>query len=230
MKKNNVARHRFAGQSLSPLLPHGAGLLLLVLLVVAIVSLRQSTPVSNAATVSATSPHYSHINILDFGRAVRWLPYGSIRTEGYRWYAQHVDVMETQMDNATFSGGDTTSTYIKSLNPSIKTFGYDYDLTMCQHEHCDHTQPPHSLFTNLPEEYYLHFSQDTQVQFTDHLGNSMGSATITGCPAPQPITSACRVSIFIWNDNRWIVNLKSVAWQQWFADHLVNELTVNSLG
>lgn len=128
------------------------------------------------------------------------------------------------MDTFVSTYPNQTSAFIKSFNPSMKTFGYDYDLTICQNMVCSDTQGPNTSQDSLPEDEYLHFSQDTQVQMIALNGTSKGTATITGCPAPGPVTASCRVQVYIWNDARWVINLKNPTWQQWYADHLLDEM------
>lgn len=186
---------------------------------------------ANPATYNQNSPHWSHINVLDFGRAARSIPDNTLRAQALEWYARHVDVMESEMDNTTQQNANTQSTYLHTLNPTMKTFGYDYDLTMCQNAHCNQSIPtPHPIFANLPEDYYLHFAEDTQLQFRNLQGEVVETVTITGCPAPQALSSACRVQVFVWTQKRWVSNLQNTAWQQVTADRLLQEMETNSAG
>ncbi|MBI5405275.1 MAG: hypothetical protein HY976_03550 [Candidatus Kerfeldbacteria bacterium] len=196
-----------------------------------------STPSARAASLdinpdyNPNSPHWSHINVLDFGRAARSIPDNTLRAQALNWYARHVDVIESEMDNTTQTGPNTQSTYFHSLNPTLKTFGYDYDLTMCQNAHCNQSIPtPHPLFTNLPEDYYLHFSEDTQLEFRDLNGQAIETVNISGCPEPQALTSSCRMQIFVWTQKRWVSNLQNSAWRQATADRFLQQLQTNSAG
>lgn len=190
----------------------------------------QDFPVG-VSTYRTNSPHWPHINVLDFGRAVQWLPSGVIRTAGYEWYARHVDAMEISIDRFTSPYGSTASTYVKSLNPSLETFGYDIDLTMCQHLYCRDENPANTAQNNLPEDQYLHFSEDTQIRYYGYDGvTELGTFLIPGCPAPGPVTADCRVSLYIWKGYRWVANLQNAAWRQWFADHLIAEMELNANG
>ncbi|MBI5467068.1 MAG: hypothetical protein HY975_02530 [Candidatus Kerfeldbacteria bacterium] len=188
----------------------------------------QSTPPSNYQT---NSPHWSHLNVLDFARAARGIPNLTTRNAAYAWLVRHVDVMETSMDNSTYQAADTLSTYLHGLNPTLKTFGYDYDLTMCQRANCNQAvNTPHPLFTALPEDQYLHVSEDTQVEFRDLNGVTIETITIPGCPEPQPLSANCRLQLFIWTQKRWVSNPANVTWQQATADRFVQELQTNSAG
>ena len=190
-----------------------------------------SVVTASSNSYSATSPHWPFINVSDFARPARAIGNTTIRNQAFAWLAAHLDSMETSMDNTTQQNADTVSTYLHTLNPTLKTYGYDYDLTMCQQAHCNQADPtPNPYYANLPEDEFLHFSEDTQLQFKDLNGNVVGSANITGCPDPQPVTSACRVQIFIWTQKRWVSNINNTTWRQNTADRLVQELQTNSIG
>ncbi len=189
----------------------------------------QAQLITNSPVYNTNAPHWSHITILDFGRHVQWLPYGATRTAGYEWYARHVDAMETISDRFYSQYGMTSSAYVKTFNPTIKTFTYDLDLSMCLHMDCNATSAVNSAQMNLPEDQYLHFSQDTTIQYTARDGVTiLNTETIPGCPNPGALTSACRVKTYVWDDYRWIANVKNLAWREWFADHLIHEMAFNS--
>lgn len=188
------------------------------------------TAASVASSYSANSPHWSHINILDFGTNVRALQDGAIRREGYEWYARHVDSMFINMDTFThYYDANMKATAIKALNPSMKVFGEDLDQYMCQHRGCNSAREPNTAVENLPEDYYLHFSTDTHIDFYGYDGVTFeGDIDIPGCPASEQVTSACRIQFWEYNHNKsWITNMKSAGWRDWFAGHLIDEMTVN---
>lgn len=187
-------------------------------------------PAAHADTYNSQSPHWSHLNVIDSGLELNWIPDATTKAAAFQWFTQHVDLMMSPMDNFKNQYSDTTANYLRSLNPSIKSYGYDLDLTMCQSAHCDDTQGPNPYQSNLPEDQYLHFSQDTQVDFKALDGSDLGTVSIPGCPSPNPITAACRVQTYIWTAKRWVANVANASWQQWFADHLINEMTLNSSG
>ncbi len=183
----------------------------------------QAVP-ADSTLFPAYSPHWSHIRISDFGRQVKYLPYGAAREAGYRWYASHVDMMEVGMDTFVSTYDGQPSAYVKSLNPTMRTFGYDYDLTICQHLVCTDTNGPNTAESRLPEEQYLHFSEDTRLAFKALDGATIDTVTIPGCPAPEPLAAASRVQVYAWKDRRWLPNLKDARWRQWYADHLLDEM------
>ncbi len=193
-----------------------------------------STPIVKAQTTTVStyntnSPHWSHINIADFGTNLRALQPGAIQQAGYEWYASHVDSLTVGMN--TFSYPDSTSTQaatMKSLNPTINTVGSDIDLFMCEHFGCWKTNATNTNQNNLPEEYYLHFSQNTHIDFFNHDHvTPVGSVDIPGCPDTGPVTAACRVQLFEYGeDTAWLPNTKSTAWRTWYADNLLSNMAV----
>ena len=189
------------------------------------------TSLTNTASYQTNSPHWSHIDILDFGTNVRFIPDTTIRHAGYEWYARHVDSMFINMDTYNHQyDANMKATAIKTLNPSISVFGEDLDQYLCQNLACSETLGPNTAVENLPEDYYLHFSTDTHIDFFD-INDGItprGSVNIPGCPAPGPVTSACRIQFWEYNQNKaWVTNMKSADWRDWYAGQLIDEMTVN---
>ncbi len=177
-----------------------------------------------SASYSPISSHWSHINVLDFGREIKYLP-DSVRSQAMEWYASHIDVKEVGMQNFIYNFNSNELSYIKSKNPTMKTFGYDFDLSMCQHQGCWLGGSVNTAQSDLPEDYYLHFSSDTQLKFIGLGGTTtVSTITIQGCPESQPATKDCRVQIFKWKDYRWLANMKNTQWQKWYADHLIADM------
>lgn len=188
------------------------------------------TPVANTG-YNANSPHWSHINILDFGTNLMVMPDNASRRAGYEWYARHVDSMHIPMDIFGYSyDANIKASAIKALNPTFKAMGYDIDLYMCQNMTCYEGNPANTAVQNLPEEYYLHFANDTHIDFFEDDGKSPhGDIDITGCPESGPVTPACRVQIYMFSqDKLWVSNVKSTAWRTWRADRLLEETTTNN--
>src|SRR5688500_2432916 len=73
-------------------------------------SIAQTTVVSPASQ----SPHWSHINISDFGRAYPYQGDASVRSTAYQWFNEHSDLAEVN--------GNTTD--LRSSNPSMGLFIY----------------------------------------------------------------------------------------------------------
>jgi hypothetical protein len=161
-------------------------------------SIAQTTIVSPASQ----SSHWSHINIADFGRALPYQGDASIRATAYQWFGQHVDLAEVT--------GNATD--LRSADPSMQLFTYHLDLSAFANTDS----------ANLPEEYFLHFSEDTQLRFRALDGSTVSTVTITGCPSSQPVNRNCRVQTYIWTDRRYVFNLKSATWQDWKATQLLN--------
>ena len=188
-------------------------------------TMAQSVPTKS--TYNTNSPHWSHINISDFGRDKGFYASGSIRNSAYEWYARHMDSTEMMMDtfhNRTYEA-DTKASTMKALNPSMNVFGYDNDLFLCQHVACVEELPVNTAFGEIPEEYFLHFSQDTHIDYYLYDGTPHGSVDIPGCPEPGPVTAACRVQVYgFTRDKMWVFNMKNLAWRTWFANHLLDEM------
>lgn len=161
-------------------------------------SVAQTTIVSPASQ----SPHWSHINISDFGRALPYQGDASVRSTAYNWFNQHSDLAEVN--------GNTTD--LRSSNSSMGLFIYQLDLSTFANTDS----------ANLPEEYFLHFSEDTQMRFRALDGTAVSTITITGCPLSQPVNRNCRVQTYNWSDRRYLFNLKSATFQDWKATQLLN--------
>ena len=161
-------------------------------------SIAQSTIVSPASQ----SSHWNHINIADFGRALPYQGDASVRATAYQWFGQHVDLAEV-----TGNAAD-----LRSTNPTMRLFIYQLDLSTFANADS----------ANLPEDYFLHFSEDTQLRFRALDGSTITTVTITGCPSSQPVNRNCRVQTYIWTDRRYVFNLKSATWQDWKATQLLN--------
>jgi hypothetical protein len=159
---------------------------------------------STLASPASQSSHWSHINIADFGRALPYQGDASIRAAAYQWFGQHVDLAEVT--------GNATD--LRSTNPTMRLFIYQLDLSTFANTDS----------ANLPEEYFLHFSEDTEMQFRGLDGSTVSTATITGCPITQPVNRNCRVQTYIWADRRYVFNLKSATFQDWKATQLVNSM------
>ena len=172
-------------------------------------------PRGPAAAYNPDSPHWSHINVANLGRGVKYLPAGPVRQAGYEWFARHVDLMEVGMDNFLYTYPDTQSTVMKALNPTFKTFGYDYDLTLSQ------SIP---ALGALPEDHFLHFSEDTRLRFLAGDGTLVDSFTVRGCPDRTAATPGCRVQVYAYQFARWVPDMRNTRWRTWYADHLLDEM------
>ena len=183
-----------------------------------------STPAPADSAYSPVSPHWRHIHVLDFGREVKYLPYGATRAAGDEWYARHVDAMEVGKSTFVNAYPGAQAAQMRERNPGLRTFAYDYDLTACQHQGCVADGAINRAEADLPEDHYLHFATDTRLRFVDLQGRTVDTLSIPGCPAPRPPSRASRVQVWIWKDARWVFNPKSAAWRRWYADHLLREL------
>jgi hypothetical protein len=152
-----------------------------------------------AATLSSNtaSPHFSYLNIADFGRSYGETTWGSpsspSRTEAaVQWYAHHVDLTEQQ----------EVLTHFRQYNPHIQSWKYALDLYQFQHE-----------VSNLPESSFLHVSESTSVTLRDLNGNIMANYTI---PAGG------RFEIAVWNAKHFPFNLKDPGLRAYNSERILN--------
>jgi hypothetical protein len=145
------------------------------------------------------SPHWSHINIFDFGRA---LYLGAPTSGEQQWLVSHIDAIE----------GHNNAAQVRGYNPSIALASYQIDTNIFA-----------SAAIGLPEEYFLHFSEPTSLTFYSlDKTQVIGTVTIPGCPPGTSLLSSCRVQTYLWNDVRNIYNLASPALQDWLANRIVS--------
>jgi hypothetical protein len=154
---------------------------------------------------------WAHINVLIPGRAVGYTAPNTPARQAYNeWIAAHANAVETGMDRFGSRVNDLNCPDLKRLSPTIKTIGYENDLTM----------PQLPEFADLPEDFYLHFSEDTRLEWA---GVTMD---IPGCPTASPATRASRVQIYD-GQIKWLPHLGCTEWRRWYADHLIAEMTRN---
>jgi hypothetical protein len=156
---------------------------------------------------------FRHIRILSFGRKLRLLPAeGGVRRAAFDWFNAHVDLAEQQ-----------------SLRPSGEeappTFRYELDQTALR-------EPiealPRTDIAGLPEEYFLHFAEDTELEYRELDGSPLLDASgqpvralIPGCPAGTPLRPECRVQIYHWRTPRFVFHPGARGFADWMAARLV---------
>jgi len=144
------------------------------------------------------SPHWAHINVFDFGRA---LYLGVPSASDVEWMASHLDLVEAH--------GNVPQ--VRTLNPTIKVSSYQLDMSILQSRAVALTD----------ESWFLHHSEDTTLEFRslgDH--SIIKSVTIPGCPK-TPVF-ACRVQVYLWSDLRYIYNLNTATLRVWLKDRLLS--------
>ena len=157
------------------------------------------------------SPHWSHINILNFGRSIKYMPNPRLRAAVYDWFASHIDVAEAQLVE------------FKSRNSGMKVFNYQLDISTCQHMSCKWDRPENIWTANVPEEYFLHFAENTKLKFLARNSQEVATVEIPGCPASLRPNRKCRVQVFIWNDSRWVFNPRQQEFRDWMASRLLRK-------
>jgi len=144
------------------------------------------------------SPHWSHINIFDFGRA---LYLGFPSTTEQQWLTSHVDAIEVQ--------GNASN--VQAYNPTMKLSSYQLDMSIFA-----------GNTVGLAEDWFLHFAETTTLTFYNLAKTQVvGTVTIPGCPVGTPISSSCRVQTYLWTNLRNIYNLTTPALQDWLATRIL---------
>jgi hypothetical protein len=148
--------------------------------------------------------NFRHIDILAFTRGLNYnVPAGAERQSVEEWLAYHVDINESD------SG-------IKGINPHVRVFRYDLDLTIAL--------PPNSPLP-ATEDAFLHFAEQTTIQPRDLAGNDIGDPiVIPGCPAGQPLSADSRIRVHMWESDRLVFNPASEEFRTWQSSRLLSRM------
>jgi hypothetical protein len=157
-----------------------------------------------------TSPHWNHMKVLDYGWGAWNIADASTRRRAYDWLASKTDI----------TMGPAAE--LKRTNPAIKTVSYDLDISICRHDDCYWEHGPNDQAAGLPEEFFLHFSQPTQLTFKGQDNRQLETVHIAGCPPGTSVNKACRVQFFMWTDSRWIFNPANENFRKWMAHRLAS--------
>ncbi|MBU1073413.1 hypothetical protein KKG45_09215, partial [bacterium] len=96
---------------------------------------------------------FRHIDVLTFTRGMNFrVPAGAERRSVEEWLAHHVDINEGDLG-------------VRDFDPDVEIFRYDLDLTAITSS--SGTLP-------APEDAYLHFAEETVIQYRDLAGNDVG--------------------------------------------------------
>ena len=159
---------------------------------------------SLALAPAPQSPHWSHINLFAYARA---LFLSNVSPDAYQWYLSHLDAVEVHGNGPA----------IRAKNPTAELFSYQMDLTAFTKDN----------LVGVSEEVFLHFSEPTVLTFyTLDRTQVVGSVSIPGCPAGTALSSGCRVQTHLWNDRRFVLNPQSTAFQTWKTGKLLGSLNV----
>lgn len=145
------------------------------------------------------TPHWSHINLYDAGRALPLIvnPADSL----YQWFLSHIDGTE-----ANGFGG-----LLRSLNPTLKLAHHQTDLTVLA--------GPESVL--LPESFFFHVAESTDLRFINPDGSDHTTVAIPGCRKTFPATTACRLQIYLGGSRRYVYNVFDGGFQAWKATQLL---------
>jgi hypothetical protein len=147
---------------------------------------------------------FRHIDVLAFTRGMNWnVPAGAERRSVEQWLADRVDVNEEDAG-------------IRDYDPGVAIFRYDLDLTAIT-----------TTSGGLPagEEAYLHFAEETVIQYRDLAGNDVGApVTIPGSPAGSPPTEASRIRLYMWDSHRYAFDLADPGFREWQTARLLDRM------
>jgi hypothetical protein len=135
---------------------------------------------------STASPHFGHVRTQISDYRIGYLSDAATRASEFQWTAQHYD-------RVILDWGDQTSMpQYRALNPGLEVLRYSLNWSVIQ--------PTSTTAPNIGGTYY----PDMQAWFAAHPAYTLESAFlhVAGCGATQ----SCRVSLHIWNDDRWAVN------------------------
>jgi len=150
-----------------------------------------------ALNPAAESPHWAHIRIFDYART---LFLASLAPADYQWYADHLDAIEVQGNGAA----------VRAYNPTSEMFSYWFDMSAIQTDD----------FTGLAESGFLHFSENTTVQFYAPDNTTLiNTVSITGCPVTA--VSGCRVQTYLWDSARYVFDPQSSAFRAWHGPRIL---------
>src|SRR5690349_14747326 len=97
---------------------------------------------------ASQSPHWNHITIYDSGQALPDL--ADQFNKAFQWFLAHVDATEANGLSRT----------LKKANPGIRLSHHQSDLT----------EPARPDAGSLPEEYFFHVSEPTELRFVNRDG------------------------------------------------------------
>lgn len=157
-----------------------------------------------AAPLADGVGQFRHMDVLAFTRGLNYrVPAGVERTAVEAWLADHLDVNE----------GDPG---IRDHDPDVEIFRYDLDLTA---QIDGHAAPPDD------EAAYLHFAEETVIQYRDLSGNNLGDpVTFSGSPSDGPPTPESRLRLYMWDSYRWAFDPADATFRDWQSRRLIDNM------
>jgi hypothetical protein len=154
---------------------------------------QQGTPTgttSPAALYSVKSPHWSHIRVHVSDYRIQYQSDPSVRATEYAWSAAHFDDITLDADDKT-----SVAAY-HAANPTVSVVRYALNWSVIK---------PGQQSENLATSYTQNMTQ----WYAAHPQYSLENAFLhdaSQCPAGTTATPACRLSIHIWTQDRYVVN------------------------
>jgi hypothetical protein len=137
----------------------------------------------------ATSPHWPHLRVQGTDYRIQYLSDAAARSAEYEWAARH-------LDRITLDFGDKRSVPVyRRLNPAAEIYRYALNWTVVQPGSLAADDPAVAYYTHMRAWYARHPEFRLEDAFLhDRRCNSSGRS-------PD-----CRVTLRIWNQNRWPIN------------------------
>jgi len=150
--------------------------------------------------LASGSGQFRHIETLAFTRGLNYrIPAGGERDAVEQWLADRLDINEGDLG-------------VRDHDPDVEIFRYALDLTAIT--------PDDDLPTD--EEAYLHFAEETVIQYRDLSGHDVGApVTIPGCPPDGPPTAESRLHLYMWDSYRYAFDPSDESFRTWQTDHLL---------
>ncbi len=147
---------------------------------------------------------FRHIDVMAFTRGLNYrVPAGAERDAVEQWLSERLDINEGDLG-------------IRDHEPDVEIFRYDLDLTRIEDSS---STPPDD------EEIYLHFAEETVIQYRDLAGNDIGDpVTIPGCPPDGPPTAESRLRLYMWDSYRHAFDVTEAAFRDWQSQRLIANL------
>ena len=179
------------------------------------------------ASAAATCSAGSRLFVLEFVRPAHYYTDGTERNAVYQFLKNKIKLTED-------SAGVPPSLW-EGINPAVKKFRYALDQVICVHDDCGYPAGggpgvPNPDLAGIPEAWFLHYAENTQIQHKPPFQTPAycGAPTpwlvnIPGCPAGTPVTPACRVVFFSWQDTFYSFDPDNLDYRAWMTARLIAE-------
>lgn len=159
-------------------------------------------PAEEPVVYRAGSGNRPWIDVYDFTRGLGYTVPAAEQPAALAWLATRLDFTEADLE-------------IKGYNPDVRVFLYELDMTAA----IDSPDLPAN------ESAYLHFSEDTVIQYRSVGGAPFGEPIfIPGNPAPAPLSAASRIKAYIWTTPSYCFYPADDGFRAWQANRLLGTM------